>query len=197
MYRGLEKDGAAPRLRAAADAYERGVSLSGLSKVYGLPGLRLGWLSCRDPAFVSAAASLKDFTTICSAAPSQVLALMAMRRREELAARARGLIAQGEAAAAAFFEQHAELFEYHPPQAGPIAFPALRAPGARAADAEAYCEALVAAESILLLPASVYGGGFDGPHLRVGLGRANCPQVFELLDESIRRGHGPAGSKAA
>jgi aspartate/methionine/tyrosine aminotransferase len=178
----------APRLEAAVDAYEKGISLSGLSKVYGLPGLRIGWLACRDQSLLASAAALKDYTTICSSAPSQLLALMAMRRADELVARARGLVASGEAAAAAFFDKHAELFEYVPPQAGPIAFPALRSPRARAADVERYCEKLVATDSILLLPATVYGGGFDAPHLRVGLGRADCTRVFELWDASLERG---------
>lgn len=48
MYRGLEAE-AADRLVPAADAYERGISLGGLSKSVGLPGLRIGWLACRDP----------------------------------------------------------------------------------------------------------------------------------------------------
>ncbi|KAJ1630482.1 pyridoxal phosphate-dependent transferase, partial [Pavlovales sp. CCMP2436] len=176
MYRGLEPIGGAPQLQAAADAYARGVSLSGLSKVYGLPGLRLGWLACREAGFVERVAALKDFTTICSAAPSQVLALVAMRRRVELAARARAFIEAGEAAADEFFHRHRDLFDYHRPQAGPIAFPALRREGARAADAELYCERLVATDSLMLLPATVYGGGFDGPNMRIGLGRADCAE---------------------
>lgn len=38
---------------------------------------------------------------------------------------------------------------------------------------------------ILLLPATVYGGGFDGPHFRVGLGRRNCAEVFERWDHTL------------
>lgn len=156
MYRGLEGRvaGAPPPvdgrprpqaspLAAAATAYARGVSLSGLSKVYGLPGLRIGWLACPDSALLARMGALRDFTTICSSAPSQILALVALRNRAALRARARALVDDGEAAAAAFFESHAERFAYHAPVAGPIAFPALRAPSARAADAEAYCERLV------------------------------------------------------
>ena len=47
MYRYIELD-AADRLTPAADAYERGVSLGGLSKNVGMPGLRIGWVACRD-----------------------------------------------------------------------------------------------------------------------------------------------------
>jgi aspartate/methionine/tyrosine aminotransferase len=194
MYRGLEPRPGAPPLSAAVDVYERGISLSGLSKVHGLPGLRIGWLASRDAAFLKTVGGLRDFSTICSAGPSQVLALMAMRRREHLAARARALIASGSEAAGAFFETHADLFEYSAPQAGPIGFPALRAAGARAVDVERYCEALVERDSILLLPATVYGGGFDAPRFRIGLGRADCAHVFELWDQSLKRGLRPSSA---
>src|SRR5258708_37659860 len=69
MYRGLELDPAA-RLPAVCDLYENSISLSGLSKAYGLPGLRLGWLASRAPDFVTAALKIKDFTTICHSGPS-------------------------------------------------------------------------------------------------------------------------------
>ena len=47
MYRLLEYD-AETRLPPVADLYERGISLSGLSKSFALPGLRIGWLAMRD-----------------------------------------------------------------------------------------------------------------------------------------------------
>ena len=47
MYRWLELD-SAERLPAACEACVRGVSLCGLSKAWGLPGLRLGWLATQD-----------------------------------------------------------------------------------------------------------------------------------------------------
>ena len=70
MYRGLEY-GAAP-LPSVCQLYERAVCLSGMSKVYALPGLRIGWLACRDADFMSRAIQFKDYTTICGSAPSQV-----------------------------------------------------------------------------------------------------------------------------
>ncbi len=53
MYRLLEYD-AATRLPPVADLYERGISLSGLSKSFALPGLRIGWLAMRDAESVGA-----------------------------------------------------------------------------------------------------------------------------------------------
>jgi aspartate/methionine/tyrosine aminotransferase len=48
------------RLHAACDLYERAVSLGSISKTYGLPGLRLGWLATHDAALRDALLQLKD-----------------------------------------------------------------------------------------------------------------------------------------
>ena len=51
--------------------YDRVLVTSGLSKAYGLPGLRIGWLATHDDRLLDAAARFKDYTTICSSAPSE------------------------------------------------------------------------------------------------------------------------------
>jgi aspartate/methionine/tyrosine aminotransferase len=91
MYRFLEHDPAA-RLPAACDLYEKGVSLSGLSKAFGLAGLRLGWLAARDAGLLARCQVLKDYTTICHSAPSEVLAIIALRAREVILARNREIV---------------------------------------------------------------------------------------------------------
>eukprot|EP00884_Botryococcus_braunii_P007711 jgi/Botrbrau1/16941/Bobra.49_2s0008.4 len=70
MYRETE-DNPSLRLTAACEKYERAISLSGLSKAYGLPGLRLGWLASQNKDVLRRVAELKDYTTICSAAPAE------------------------------------------------------------------------------------------------------------------------------
>ncbi len=70
MYRLLEYD-PAERLPSVCDLYERGVTLSGLSKAFGLPGLRIGWLATRDQELLARCAGLKDYTTICYWRPAR------------------------------------------------------------------------------------------------------------------------------
>ena len=60
------------RLPAAVDCYERGVSLSGMSKAFGMPGIRIGWLATRDMGLLQELLQLHDYTTICNSAPSEV-----------------------------------------------------------------------------------------------------------------------------
>lgn len=117
-----ESDPAA-RPPSAADMHERVIALSGLSKTYGCPGLRLGWLAARSPAVLATVAAAKDYTTICHAAPAEVLALAALRDGDALAAANRATIAANTAAARAAFAGLEDAVEWHDPQGGSIVFP--------------------------------------------------------------------------
>ena len=89
VYRLLEHS--SPRLAAAAESSPRGVSLGVMSKAFGLAGLRVGWIATRDRALRARIAALKDYTTICIAAPSEILALIALGARDCDARRANAL----------------------------------------------------------------------------------------------------------
>jgi aspartate/methionine/tyrosine aminotransferase len=177
VYRELEHD-PADRLPAACDLYERALSLGSMSKTYGLPGLRLGWLACRDRDALRPIVDLKHYTTICSSAPSELLSALALRHRDVLADRNRGIVLANLPLLDAFFERHADVLSWVRPTAGPIGFPRLHGVD----DATAFCEELVAAEGVLLLPGAVY----DEPgHVRVGFGRAAMPEALERLERYI------------
>jgi aspartate/methionine/tyrosine aminotransferase len=177
VYRELEHDPAA-RLPAACDTYERAVSLGSISKTYGLPGLRIGWLACRDPEIRARLVTLKDYTTICASAPSELLVALALRHRQVLAARNLEIVHHNLPLLDAFFERHSSMFEWVRPTAAPIAFPRLEG----VADVDGLCAALAQA-GVLLLPGSVY----DEPrHVRVGFGRADMPQALELFEEVLK-----------
>jgi aspartate/methionine/tyrosine aminotransferase len=176
VYRELEH-AAEDRLPAACDLDERAVSLGSISKTYGLPGLRLGWLVTRDAALREAIMRLKDYTTICSSAPSEVLTAVALRNRQALLTRNLGIVESNLPLLEEFFARHAETFEWVRPTAGPIGFPRMRG----VADVGRFCERL-ADQGVLLLPGSVY----DEPaHVRVGFGRANLPEALAVLESAL------------
>jgi aspartate/methionine/tyrosine aminotransferase len=178
VYRELEHD-PADRLPAACDLYERAVSLGSISKTYGLPGLRIGWLASRDPALRSRITQLKDYTTICSSAPSELLVALALRHRGILADRNLGLVKRNLPLLEDFMGRHADMFDWVPPAAGPIGFPRVQAPGD---DVDELCRRL-AEGGVLLLPGTVY----DQPgHIRVGFGRANLPEALEVLEVQLK-----------
>jgi len=72
-----------------ADLYERGVSINALSKGFGLPGLRVGWVACRDRALLARVATTKAALSSCLAAPAELLGQVALRKEKLLTGRAR------------------------------------------------------------------------------------------------------------
>jgi aspartate/methionine/tyrosine aminotransferase len=176
VYRELEHDPAI-RLPAACDIDGRAVSLGSISKSYGLPGLRLGWLVTRDAALREAIIRWKDYTTICSSAPSEVLTAIALRHRDVLLERNLGIVAGNLPLLDELFSRHRDTFEWVRPTASPIGFPRVRQVG----DVDRFCERL-AGLGVLLLPGSVY----DEPgHVRVGFGRANLPEALDLFESGL------------
>lgn len=178
MYRLLELD-PRDRLPSACEVDERAVTLSGMSKSLGLAGLRVGWLATRDAELRARFAEYKDYTTICAAAPSEVLALIGLRAREAILARHRARIGRNLGLLDAFFARRSADFSWVRPRAGTIGFPGLR----RERDAEAFCERARLKAETLLLPSTVYG--YPRPHVRVGFGRENMPEALARLEASL------------
>jgi aspartate/methionine/tyrosine aminotransferase len=185
IYRGVERD-PARTLPQAADEYERAISLGGLSKAYGLPGLRIGWIACRDRDVLDRAERVKHYGSICSAAPSEVLARIAVKARETLLAGTREVIAANLPHFAGFFARHAGLFAWSPPDGGCVCYPRyLGLDGV-----EAFCRGAVQEGSVLLLPASVYASPLvtlPDDRFRVGIGRADAPQRLAALEDFLGR----------
>jgi len=173
VYRELEHD-PATRLPAACEAYEHAVSLGSMSKSYGLPGLRLGWLASRDPEIIQRCLEFKYYTTICSSAPSEFLTALALRHRQILVQRNLEIVQRNLRLLHAFFEQRSHLFEWIKPNASPIGFVHFKPQR----DAFEFCENVVRDAGVLLLPGSVY----DQPrHIRFGFGRKNMPESLARL----------------
>jgi aspartate/methionine/tyrosine aminotransferase len=177
VYRGLEHD-PADRLPAACDLYEQAISLNSVSKAYGLPGLRIGWLASRDPALIDRIRDLKLYTTICSSAPSELLVALALRHGDALVERSRQLVLSNLPLLDAFLDRRHDLFEWVRPTAGPIGFPVV----AGGFDVQAWCEETAIKADVLLLPGAVYE---EPRHVRFGFGRANLPQALERLDAHL------------
>ncbi len=178
MYRLLEYDPAC-RLPSVADLYERGIALSGLSKSFALPGLRIGWLATRDRAFLARAAAFKDYTTICSSAPAEILGISALRARERIVARNLAIIEANLAHAGPFFAAHASRFRWLEPRAGSVAFPQLIGPRP-VAD---FCREVLECKGLMILPGDVFD--FAGNHFRIGLGRRNFGEALGILDDFL------------
>jgi len=182
MYRGLEYDPAA-RLSPGCDLYERAITLAGLSKTYGLPGLRVGWLALRDASLRDRILGWKDYTTICASAPGEVLAEIALQVSDQLAGRSRRIVQDNLVLAEPFFDRWRAVFRWHRPRAGSVALV-----GLRGRSAQDFSHRLATERGVLLLPSA--GLGYGDGHVRFGFGRLNFPAGLEQLDryltESVR-----------
>jgi aspartate/methionine/tyrosine aminotransferase len=158
----------------AAERCERAITLGGLSKAYGLPGLRTGWLALQDRALRDRIQVWRDYTTICASAPSERLAQIALQAGDALIARNLRLVRENLALAEPFFERWSAVFRWNRPQAGSVALV-----GLRRGSAQGFCERLVAEQGVLLLPAT--GLGYGDGHIRFGFGRRSFPEALAQL----------------
>jgi len=177
VYRGLEYD-ETDRLAAGADALPDGISLGVMSKAYAMAGLRIGWIATHDRDLLARLAAFKDYTTICSSGPSEILAIIALRARDRVLERSRGIIAANLELVDGFFEDYLDRFTWIRPSAGSVGFPRLTVPGVAIDD---WAADLVKAEGVLILPGSVFG--YAGNHFRFGLGRTDLPDALARLEK--------------
>lgn len=175
VYRFLEYD--VDRYPSMTDFSDTAVSLGVMSKAFGLAGLRIGWVSSRNRDLMNRLAAFKDYTTICNSGPSEILAGVALRRRERILDTNRGIIADNLPRMEQFMAKWTERFDWTPPQGGPICFPRLRT-GAVSDD---FCREVREGAGVLLLPGRVYGASYAA-HFRMGFGRRDFAEGLERLD---------------
>lgn len=183
VYRLIERDHVEP-MPQLADCYERGLSLNVMSKSYGLPGLRIGWIATQDRDLLKRMERTKHYLSICNSAPSEVLALMALNARDQILERNRALVGTNLDALNAFFAEYEHLFEWCVPDGGCIGYPRYLGNDG----VEEFCKNLVEQSGALLLPASVYRSAL-GPtpedRFRIGYGRANINEGLNVMREFL------------
>lgn len=185
VYRLIERDEAL-RLPQAVDVYERGISLNVMSKAYGLPGLRIGWLAARDRDLLVRCERYKHFLSICNSAPSEILARIALKNRDQILARTRGIVRSNITALNAFFAEYPHLFDWREPDGGCVAF--IHYKGADGV--EEFARRVVEEAGVFFLPSSVYRSDLTPvPEncLRVGFGRLHVPEGLTALRNWLRR----------
>jgi aspartate/methionine/tyrosine aminotransferase len=162
IYRGSERDGReTPSMWGRSD---RVVVTSGLSKAYGLPGLRIGWI-VGPPAFVAATWSYHDYITIAPGALSDLMARRALAppHRERILARTRAILNRNFPIIAQWLDDHRSLFSYAPPDAGAIVYARYHMP----INSTELVTRLRVEKSVLIVPGDHFGMDH---HLRLGFG---------------------------
>jgi aspartate/methionine/tyrosine aminotransferase len=187
IYRGAELDGVeTPTMWGRS---ERVIVTNGLSKAYGLPGLRIGWIVAA-PALVASLWSYHDYTTIAPGALSDRLALVALgpERRLSLLERTRGILRANLPLLEGWLRAHGDAFSWLPPQAGAICYVRYR----HRINSTALVTRLREQKSVLMVPGDHFGMdhylriGFGEPPAYVTAGLARLHELLESLAESER-----------
>lgn len=178
MYRFLEID-VTKRLPSIADAYEKGIALFGITKPFGLAGLRIGWLASQDKSFIAQVSSRKHYTSICNSGPSEILALIALRAREIILTRNRSILMENLALLDQLFERKKKVLSWVRPESGTIAFPELLLP----ISIDTFADELVEKAGVLIMPGSIFD--FPGNFFRIGFGRKNMSEALERFEQFL------------
>jgi aspartate/methionine/tyrosine aminotransferase len=177
VYQGAERDGVStPSLWGS---YERVIVVNGLSKAYGLPGLRIGWV-VGPPGFAAEAWARHDYTTIGPAGASDHLAAVALGPdvRHRVLERTRGILRSNYPVLEQWLQRFGDTFTWQAPQAGAICLVKYR----QAISALDLVEQLRAEHGVLLVP----GDHFGLPnHIRLGFGE-ELRHFQEALGETER-----------
>ncbi len=180
VYRGAELEGS--ETRSFWGLSDRVLVSCGLSKAYGLPGLRLGWVVGPAPTIAELWAR-KDYLSIAPGALSDHLAQVALRPdvRPRILARTRRLIQANLPVFTAWMRGHDPGFRLVPPRAGAIVYPRYSWP----INSTRLVERLRDERSVLVVPGDQFG--MDG-YLRIGLGnepeelKAGLKQMDAVLE---------------
>jgi len=179
VYKGLEYD-PTTKTSSACDVYEKALSLGVMSKTFGLAGLRIGWLATKNKEILEKIASLRDYTTICNSAPSEFLAIIALKNKEKIIKRNLDIIQNNLKLLDEFFKDYSNWFEWIKPKAGTLALVKLK----NNKEAMKFCEDLIEKKGVLLMPTTMYD--LDNQHFRIGFGRKNMPESLNELKSYLQ-----------
>ncbi len=182
VYQGAELDGSTTQ--SFLDIYDRTLVTSGLSKAYGLPGLRIGWVAGPE-SLIAKLWSNRDYTTIAPSAVSDLLARIALKKRKQILERTRNILGTNLPILEEWVSRSGVL-GFVKPKAGAITFMRYRLKTNSTELARNLCEK----KSVLVVPGDHFG--IDG-YLRIGYGveadhlRAGLDLIGQFIHESTVR----------
>ncbi len=185
IFHGLGPSGA-QHLPFVADEYERGLSLGVMSKSYGLPGLRIGWIACQDRDVLSRMERMKHYLSICNSGPSEHLARIALKARGRLLARNNAIVDENLPKWEAFFARHPDLFDWQRPDGSCMAYPRYKG----SEGVEEFARRLVEEAGVLILPGTIYRsalGETPQDRFRIGFGRRGLDEGLAALEAHVAK----------
>lgn len=154
----------------AASLSPRAISVSSMSKTFGLPGIRIGWLLCRDAGLSERFLAAKEQIIITNSVVDEAIALRYLTHKSRHLVRIRQHIDQHRAIVRAWLAEPttAELIECVEPQGGVVCFPRLRDPQRHGIDVDAFYRILNERYQTYVGPGHWFEQ--DRRYLRIGFG---------------------------
>ncbi len=179
VYR-LSEQNSADCLPNAVDCYEKAISIGVMSKSFGLPGLRIGWIALHDKNLIHKFCSYKNYLSICNSATSEILSIIALRNREKIISRNVSIAKDNLDLLDTFFNKY-RIYEWYRPIAGFVSFPRLKLD----IDIDNFSEQLITEQGVVIAP----GSRFDdfNNHFRLGFGRKNLPEALEHFEQFTKK----------
>lgn len=169
-------------LSPVCDLYEKGISLWGLSKSFGLAGLRTGWLVSQDKDLLKKVVAFKDYLSICSSGPSEILSVIALNHADAFIHPNIEKIRKNVSLFREFAAEHDIIAAFIPPKAGSTAFVQLKIENTSLE----FSDRLVEQTGIMTVPAEMFDT--EGKYIRIGFGRRNFPEVMEVFSQYLKTG---------
>ena len=167
------------RLPSICELYEKGISISSVSKSYGMGGLRIGWLLSRDHDVIKRCREYRYYTTEMTNTPCQMLAVEALRNRDRILEANQSLIVRNSRSLRKFCEEHATWLTLHPPQAGTMALVEQKT----SLSSKQFCRQLLEEQQVFLVPGELMG--ISDRLLRFGFGRADFTDGIERVGKFL------------
>ena len=167
-YRWLAVPDGAPFAPPFFDLGPRGISVGTLSKPFGLPGLRTGWIA-GPPDLIRRCWSYRDYVTLSPGKLNDALARLALEHRDQIVQRNRGIIEANLREATRWMAERSAFLSWTPPRGGLLALIKYDLP----MDSLPLADKLALEYSVMLAPGSAFG---YERHLRLGVGQE--PAIF-------------------
>lgn len=169
-------------------SHDRVLVTNSLSKAYGLPGLRLGWIVGPE-SLMTELWGRTDYTTIAPASISDLLARVALEpaTREKIGERTRGIVRKNLGVLQEWMDAQEGRFRYRPPDAGAICYTHYDAP----VNSSDFAETLRVEKSVLVVPGDHFGMdhylrlGFGNPEDELLEGLDRIRQAFDAVTETV------------
>ncbi len=176
-------------LPLAAGLSERCITVSSVSKTYGVPGIRCGWIVCADTALMNRFLAAKEQIVLTGSVIDEALGYEVLRQRPARLPDARARIAVGRAATTAWMARSPHL-EWVAPTGGVTGFPRIRAEAG--IDADAFHARLRDAHGVFVGPGRWFG--LPERYFRVGWGWPTPAELalgLDAIDTALDASRGP------